>query len=170
MLNDVLRDFAPPPGSLPAAVIVVRLLGAVLLALPLGLEREMKNRPAGLRTHMLVSLAAAMFAVLASEIVASPHFSGHQVRADPLRVVEAVTSGVAFLAAGFIIFTRGHVRGVTTGAGIWLAAAIGVSTGYGYWLIAFVGMLAGGFVMIALRRAEAAFERKDDREPPLPPE
>ncbi len=160
MLQDVLNDFAAN-NHLPAAVVVVRLLGAALLAAPLGLERELRHRSAGLRTHMLVSLAAAMFAVLASEIVASPHFSGQQVRADPLRVVEAVTSGVAFLAAGFIIFTRGHVRGVTTGAGIWLAAAVGLSAGYGYWLIALTGMVVGGLIMRALRRVESALELKD---------
>lgn len=159
MIQDVLKDFSAN-GHLPTAVVVVRLLGAALMAVPLGLEREIKHRPAGLRTHMLVSLAAAMFAVLAAEIVASPRFSGHQVRADPLRVVEAVTSGVAFLAAGFIIFSRGHVRGVTTGAGIWLAAAVGLATGYGYWLIALLGMTVGAFVMIALRRVEGAFDLK----------
>ena len=159
MLEDVLKDFAGS-GQLAAAVVIARLLGAALMAVPLGLEREIKRRPAGLRTHMLVSLAAAMFAVLATEIAASPHFSGPQVRADPLRVVEAVTSGVAFLAAGFIIFARGHVRGVTTGAGIWLAAAVGLSVGYGYWLIGLVGMAVGAFVMIALRKVEGAFDLK----------
>ena len=161
MLEDVLKDFAGT-GNLPAAVVVARLMGAALMAVPLGLEREIKHRPAGLRTHMLVSLAAAMFAVLATEIVASPHFSGQQVRADPLRVVEAVTSGVAFLAAGFIIFSRGHVRGVTTGAGIWLAAAVGLAAGYGYWLIALIGMVVGAFIMIALRKVEDAFDLKND--------
>ena len=159
MIQDVLKDFSTN-GHLPAAVVVVRLLGAALMAVPLGLEREIKHRPAGLRTHMLVALAAAMFAVLATEIAASPRFSGQQVRADPLRVVQAVTSGVAFLAAGFIIFSRGHVRGVTTGAGIWLAAAVGLAAGYGYWLIALVGMIVGAFVMAALRRVEGAFDLK----------
>ena len=159
MIEDVLKDFTGN-SHLPAAVVIVRLLGAALMAVPLGLEREIKRRPAGLRTHMLVSLAAAIFAVLAAEVVASPHFSGQQVRADPLRVVEAVTSGVAFLAAGFIIFSRGHVRGVTTGAGIWLAAAVGLSAGYGYWLIALVGMIVGAFIMIALRKLEGALDLK----------
>lgn len=159
MIEDILRDFAGN-SHLPAAVVIVRLFGAALMAVPLGLEREIKHRPAGLRTHMLVALAAAMFAVLAAEIVASPRFSGQQVRADPLRVVEAVTSGVAFLAAGFIIFSRGHVRGVTTGAGIWLAAAVGLSAGYGYWLIAVIGMAVGAFIMTALRRVEGAFDLK----------
>lgn len=169
MIEEVLRDFAAN-GHLPAAIVVVRLVGAALMALPLGLEREIKHRPAGLRTHMLVSLAAAMFAVLAAEIVASPHFSAPQVRADPLRVVQAVTSGVAFLAAGFIIFNRGHVRGVTTGAGIWLAAAVGLATGYGYWLIAAMGMIVGTVILTVLRRVEGALDLKrrghDGEEPP----
>lgn len=168
MIDDILRDFHAHT-VLPPAVLVARLVGAALLAAPLGLEREVKHRPAGLRTHMIVSLAASMFAVLATEIVASPQFSGPQVRGDPLRVIEAVTSGVAFLAAGFIIFTRGHVRGVTTGAGIWLAGAIGLASGFGYWLVAVVGMLAGCFVMVVLRYAESALALKDRRPDKHPP-
>jgi len=68
--------------------------------------------------------------------------------------VEAITAGVAFLAAGFIIFKRGQVRGLTTGAGMWLAAAIGLSVGLGLWTIAALSCLLGTIVLALLRRLE----------------
>ncbi|WP_090593765.1 MgtC/SapB family protein [Pelagibacterium luteolum] len=119
---------------LSARMGVAALLGAII-----GLEREFKNRPAGLRTHMLTSLAAAVFTVMTFEIY-------HEMveldasaiaRLDPLRVIEAVTAGVAFLAAGAIIRSgAGDVKGLTTGAGMWTAGAIGVAAGAGFFSIA----------------------------------
>ena len=76
-----------------------------------------------------VCVAAATFGILTIEIVHAPMFAGdamkEMVKVDPVRVVEAVTAGVAFLAAGSILFARGEVQGLTTGAGMWLAGAIG---------------------------------------------
>jgi putative Mg2+ transporter-C (MgtC) family protein len=160
MIEAIFHDFTNH-GILPPAVAAARLIGAALLAGLIGFERELKSRPAGLRTHMLVSLASAMFAVLSTEVVASPAFTDEQVRADPLRAIEAVTAGVAFLAAGFIIFARGEVRGVTTGAGIWLAAAIGLSVGFGYWSIAFVGTIVGAIIIAALLAVEKKLDLKE---------
>ncbi len=117
-------------------VIVARLLLATLFGAAIGFEREWRNRPAGLRTHMLVCVAAATFAILTIEIMHAPMFGREESRFDPLRVVEAVTAGVAFLAAGVVIFTKGQVHGLTTGAGMWLAGAIGVASGLGLWQIA----------------------------------
>jgi putative Mg2+ transporter-C (MgtC) family protein len=79
---------------------------------------------------------------------------------DPLRVIEAVTAGVAFLAAGFIVFAKGEVKGLTTGAGIWLAAAIGLSIGFGYWMIALSATILGVVVLALLRRFESFVELK----------
>lgn len=142
-------------------VIWTRLLGATLLSGIIGFERELKDRPAGLRTHAMVSLAACTFAVLSTEITRSEIFSDSEVRIDPLRVIEAVTAGVAFLAAGFIFFAKGEVKGLTTGAGIWLAAAIGLSIGFGYWIIAFPAFLIGALVLTVLRRFEQIIHLKD---------
>lgn len=144
-------------------VIAVRMLLAVILGGILGLEREVGAHPAGLRTHMLVSLAAATFALVTVEIVTMPVFEQERVRADPIRLVEAITAGVAFLAAGFIIFKRGHVRGLTTGAGMWLAASIGLATGLGLWLIAVLACLFGTIVLAILRRLEASLILKKRR-------
>jgi len=131
----------------PFAVVAARLLLATLFGAAIGFEREWRNRPAGLRTHILVCVASATFAILTIEIVHAPTFSsttlGDAVKVDPIRVVEAVTAGVAFLAAGVVIFTKGQVHGLTTGAGMWLAGAIGVACGLGLWQIAaFSALLA----------------------------
>ena len=146
---------------LPWQVIAIRLLFAIVLGGILGFERELTDRPAGLRTHMLVSLASATFALVAVEIVSMRVFADQQVQADPVRLVEAITAGVAFLAAGFIIFKRGHVRGLTTGAGMWLAAAIGLSVGLGLWTIAVLSCLLGTIVLALLRRLEVRLSLKE---------
>ena len=117
-------------------VILSRLIGASFLGALIGWERESKSRPAGLRTHTLTALAAAVFTVITTEIVHSPLLSGEKVTVDPIRVIEAVTAGVAFLAAGTIIHARGRVQGLTTGATMWLAGAVGVACGMGYFIVA----------------------------------
>jgi putative Mg2+ transporter-C (MgtC) family protein len=131
-MEQLVEEFGHPTfTSFP--VIVARLALAALLGAAIGFEREWQARPAGLRTHMLVCIAAATFAILTIEIVHAPMFTTdamkEAVKVDPIRVVEAVTAGVAFLAAGIVIFTRGEVHGLTTGAGMWLAGAIGVAAG-----------------------------------------
>ncbi len=141
-MEDILLDFGHPT-HLPFGVIVSRLLAAALFGAAIGFEREWRSHPAGLRTHMLVSLAAAAFAILGIEIVHSSQFDGDASRLDPLRLIEAVTAGVAFLAAGSIIFAQGTVKGLTTGAGLWLAGAIGLASGLGFWQVgAFATLLA----------------------------
>ena len=135
---DLLEEFGRPTW-LPFPVIAARLLFAALLGAAIGFEREWRQRPAGLRTHILICVAAATFAVLTVEIVHAPMFGGDSTRVDPIRIVEAVTAGVAFLAAGTILFARGEVQGLTTGAGMWLAGAVGVACGLGLWQIAALG-------------------------------
>jgi putative Mg2+ transporter-C (MgtC) family protein len=134
-LGDVIADFSHTTW-LPFSVIAARLLTAAVLGAAIGFEREWRHHPAGLRTHMLVSLASASFAVLGIEILHSPQFDEDSARLDPTRMIEAITAGVAFLAAGSIVFARGKVKGLTTGAGMWLAGAIGLASGLGLWQVA----------------------------------
>lgn len=140
MTSDALRT------SLPELIVVLRLLLAIVLGGIVGFEREVRGRPAGLRTHILVSMAAATFTLITIEIYhdVSDEFS----RADPVRIVDAVTAGVAFIAAGAIIKSQGDVTGLTTGAAIWLAGAIGVACGIGFYLVA---VLAAVFGVLVLR-------------------
>lgn len=89
-----------------------------------------------MRTHILICLATAAIAILTIEITHLDVFGGQEIRIDPIRLVEATTAGVAFLAAGLIFFAKDEVHGLTTGAGMWLAGAIRLAVGLGFWQIA----------------------------------
>jgi putative Mg2+ transporter-C (MgtC) family protein len=136
----------------PLPVVALRLVGSVLLCALIGLEREQDDHPAGLRTNMLVGLAATVFALITLNMVAQ--FEGHSdtIRLDPIRLVEAVTAGVAFLAAGMIIFRRGEVQGLTTGAMMWCAASVGLAVGLGLWVIAGLTALLALIIGRVLKR------------------
>lgn len=160
-MESLVQEFGHPTyTSFP--VIVARLLLAALFGGAIGFEREWRNRPAGLRTHILVCVAAATFAILTMEIMHAPMFDKETARFDPIRVVEAVTAGVAFLAAGVVIFTKGEVHGLTTGAGMWLAGAIGVACGLGLWQVALLATVLALIVLGLLHVFEEKLDMKDD--------
>jgi len=123
--DTILREFADLPDAAMVTRVVVRLLVAALLGGILGLEREQQGKAAGLRTHMLVCLGAALFVLTAQSI--------GMTDSDLSRVIQGVVAGVGFLGAGTIIKgnSEQHVEGLTTAAGIWLTAAIGVAAGLG---------------------------------------
>lgn len=156
-MAQLVEEFGHPTYT-PFQVVAARLLLATIFGAAIGFEREWRNRPAGLRTHILVCVAAATFAILTIEIVHAPMFEKDTGRFDPIRIVEAVTAGVAFLAAGVVIFTRGEVHGLTTGAGMWLAGAIGVACGLGLWQIA----LFSTFLALVVLGSLFALESKMD--------
>ncbi len=135
------------PTWLPFSVVSARLLLAAALGAVVGMEREWRNRPAGLRTHILICLATAAIAILTIEITHVDVFAGQEIRIDPIRLVEATTAGVAFLAAGLIFFAKGEVHGLTTGAGMWLAGAIGLAVGLGFWQIALLATVLAVIVL-----------------------
>ncbi|QIE54949.1 MgtC/SapB family protein [Pikeienuella piscinae] len=142
-------EFTP---SLPWSVLFLRLIGAVVLTAIIGFEREASGKHAGLRTHMLVSLASALYCLITLDLI-SRDYPG-TVRVDPIRMVEAVTAGVAFLAAGLIVFSKGEVRGLTTGASLWLAAATGLCAGLGLWPMAVVATIVAMIIMRLLKVVE----------------
>lgn len=154
------------PTFLGFPVIAARLFFAAILGAAIGFEREWRQRPAGLRTHILICVAAATFGVLTIEIVHTSVFAREAVVVDPIRAVEAVTAGVAFLAAGTILFARGEVQGLTTGAGMWLAGAVGLSSGLGLWQIAGLGtlliLIVTGLMHTFEVRMGIAADKKDD--------
>lgn len=143
--------------------IALRLAAAALLGAAIGAEREWRSRPAGLRTHTLTALASAVFTVVMLEILNSDALVMQRVTMDPIRIIEAVTAGVAFLAAGAIIQSRGHVKGLTTGAAMWLAGAVGVACGLGYAAVGLIATVISLFVLIALSftQIKPAAEPKD---------
>ena len=117
--------------------VTVRLVVAAVLGGLLGFEREREGKPAGLRTHMLVALGAALFTI-------APLAAGMNIE-DAGRVVQGVATGVGFLGAGTILKAREQqeIHGLTTAAGIWLTAAVGISVGMGpVWIPAVAVVLA----------------------------
>lgn len=134
--------------------LLLRLFAAAGFGSIIGLEREAKARPAGLRTHMLISLAAAVFTVMALELHSQVAQLPGSAETDPLRILEAVTAGVAFLAAGTIIRGRGEVQGITTGAGMWLAGAIGLACGAGHYTVATFALVMAVLILAILRPIE----------------
>ncbi|MHA3980166.1 MgtC/SapB family protein [Halovulum sp. GXIMD14794] len=142
-----------PYSGLPLEVVVLRMFAAMILGGVIGFEREARDRPAGLRTHISISLAACLFTLIAFEMLAMPEpvDGDGRLRIDPLRLIEAVTSGVAFLAAGSIITSGGKVKGLTTGASMWLAGAIGLACGSGNLVLGAIAAVLVLIVLAALR-------------------
>ena len=123
--------------------MALRLLLAIALGAIIGYQRERAGKAAGLRTHTLISLGAALFTV-----VSIFGFSG---AVDPSRVAAGVVAGVGFIGAGVIFRGMGGtgVAGLTTAASIWTAAGVGLAAGAGMWLIAIIaGLAAVGILMI----------------------
>ena len=112
----------------------MRLVVAAGLGLAIGVERELRDREAGLRTHLLVSLGSCLFTIVSAygfhEFLTH---GGNVVRADPSRIAAQIVTGIGFLGAGAIIREGLSVRGLTTAATLWVVAAIGMAAGAGYY-------------------------------------
>lgn len=140
--------------EIPALDMFIRLLAAAGLALLLGLERELRGKAAGLRSHMLVSLGSSAFIIMGMHILFATAEGDPSARIDPTRIVEGVIGGIGFLGAGSIIQSRGSVQGITTGASIWMAGAIGVACGLGIFTLAGMVTLMALIIMGVLGRFE----------------
>lgn len=131
-------------GSMSLAEVALRLVSALVLGAVVGWNRERIGKPAGLRTHMMVSLGAATFVMLGLELVADYGNQPSQIRLDPTRVIQGVVGGIGFLGAGSIIQSRRQIEGITTAASVWVAGALGTACGVG------VILLAGLTTLLAL--------------------
>ncbi len=140
---ELQRDFADLPDGAQAIALLLRLLMAMILGGLLGYERQRIGKAAGLRTHMLVALAAAFFAVI-------PQMAG-MTSADQSRVFQGVITGIGFIGAGAILkLSEGRqVIGLTTSASIWLATAIGWAVGMRRLCLAILGTVLA-YVILAL--------------------
>ncbi|MFL9815424.1 MgtC/SapB family protein [Stutzerimonas sp. VN223-3] len=154
----VASEFSDLPDLEHAIRVSVRLLLAAVLGGVLGYEREYKGKAAGLRTHMLVSLGAALFVLVPLE--------GGMPLADVSRVMQGIITGIGFLGAGTIL--KGNsiqdVKGLTTAAGIWLTAAIGVAAGLGHEATAVLTTFFALVIFLLMPRLEqhAATASQDD--------
>ena len=138
-----------------------RLVLAAILGAAIGLERELHDHPAGMRTHLLVSLGSAMFAVISAYGYSSFFAANPTAQDNPQRIAAQIVSGIGFLGAGAIIQAGRWVRGLTTAASLWATAAIGLAVGSGEYILSLVGtfliVLSLGPLnwLIARRRGES---------------
>lgn len=130
--------------------MLFRLLLSIGLGALIGFERERKHRPAGFRTHMLVSLGAAIFALtsLSFDI-------------EPSRIAAGIVAGIGFLGAGSIIAHKGHVKGITSAATLWVVAGIGLAVGIGQYYIALISGIAV-FVILSMEKTEKKLDSQND--------
>ena len=142
------------PGSLYASLETFgRLAFAIVLGGVVGLEREQQRKPAGLRTHMLVSLGAATFMLLGLELAGDLHAPGLDLlRLDPMRLIQGIIGGIGFLGAGAIIRERGSVAGLTTAGSLWFVGALGVTAGAGRYLLGIYAAVLGLIVLQVVGR------------------
>ncbi len=150
---EFLMDFNP-------ATVVIRVLLAALAGALVGLEREFHGRAAGMRTHMMVALGAALTAMIGMFTVRELG-----IDSDPLRVGAQVISGVGFLGAGTILLRGGgsRITGLTTAAGLWTAASIGLAVGIGFYVGAFMTVFAVMLTFTLVTGVEQFMNRKRQR-------
>lgn len=139
--------------------VLIRVCIAAILGGLLGLERNIHGRPAGLRTHLLVSLGSATFTVISVQIAIAAYANGF-LNSDPSRISAQVVTGIGFLGAGVIIKDGVNVRGLTTAASLWVAAAIGMSAGAGLLLVALSITIIAIASLLFFQRIEKYY-RKD---------
>ena len=135
--------------------VVLRITVAFLLGGALGLERGLKQRPAGLRTHMLVCVGACMI-MLTNQYIYQVFGTG-----DPVRMGAQVVSGIGFLGAGTIMVTKhSQIKGLTTAAGLWATAAVGLATGIGFYEAAVMGTIVIVLTLTVLSILDSKMHKK----------
>ena len=133
--------------ELNIATIILRIFLSMCIGGILGTERGIRNRPAGFMTYVLVSVGASIF------MLTNQYINIIVPGTDPTRFGSQVISGIGFLGAGTIIVTRqNEIRGLTTAAGLWVAAALGLAVGIGFYVGAIIGILFSVFALISLKR------------------
>jgi putative Mg2+ transporter-C (MgtC) family protein len=146
--------------------VILRLGSATLAGAVLGLNRELRGKPAGLRTLALVALGSALFTLAGIGAVLE---TGKPINSDAIsRVIQGIVTGIGFLGAGVIIHdVQQHVRGLTTAATIWLSSSLGIACGLGVWKVVLVGC---GLTLVVLALLPALERLLHHRFPPPPEE
>ena len=146
---ELLSGFSTFGKPLGAQMLLLRIGAAVLIGAMIGIEREMKNRPAGMRTHVLVCLGAALIALIEQQSAAGVLSlgAGAPINVSVGRITSTVVSGVGFLGAGTIFMSEHKISGLTTAGSLWCTACIGLAVGSGFILMA---LMAGVVVLITL--------------------
>lgn len=129
-----------------------KMLLAVFLGAAIGVEREVAHKFAGMRTHALVALGSVLFTVISQTL------SGSTV--DPTRIAAQIVTGIGFLGAGMIVFDRSRIKGLTTAAGVWVAAAIGMAIGFDLYSVAVFTTFLTVLVFVVLWPIEQYFVKQ----------
>jgi putative Mg2+ transporter-C (MgtC) family protein len=140
------------PGAIPAAEMALRLGVAALLGMALGLDRELRGIPAGIRTHGLVALSAAAVTVSGLMLYAEVRAGGGD--SDPLRVVQGIFQAISFIGVGLVFVARGEVHNLTTAASLMLSAGIGIAAGAGQHALAAMAVGIGVVLLTLVRLLE----------------
>ena len=153
----VAENFLDLPETRQIAIVSVRLVTAALLGGLLGAERESVGKAAGLRTHMLVALGAALFVIAPQEARLS--------EGDLGRIIQGVAAGIGFIGAGTILklADREEIQGLTTAASVWLTAAIGIATAISPLWVPLVSATCAWIILYALGKAESRLSRSQER-------
>lgn len=156
--DTISTEFSDLPDAAMVTRVAVRMLVAAILGGLLGFEREQQGKAAGLRTHMLVSLGAALFVLIPDQLGVAA--------GDMTRVLQGLVAGIGFLGAGSIIKGKDeeHTHGLTTAAGIWLTAAIGVSAGLGRDATAVLSTVLALLILAVVPRIAALFPKPSEKE------
>ena len=139
------------PRVVPEWELYVRLVVAAGLGGAIGLERELRDQPAGFRTHTLVALGSCLFALISAFGVDALLAEGGAARSDPTRIAAQIVSGIGFLGAGAILRYGTTVRGLTTAASLWVVAAIGMAAAFGAYLLSLTTAALTLVALIGLR-------------------
>lgn len=151
--------------------IFIRIILAIIIGGLIGYEREKKRKPAGFITHTLVCLGAAVIAVIQilvsqssiAVVLQNPDLSS-VIKIDMGRMTAQVVSGVGFLGAGTIFYTKGSIRGITTAATLWVTACIGIAIGTGYFFLSITSAIFIIFIMLIMKKFEVLYiEREKQR-------
>lgn len=141
--------------SLGTGEILLRLLFAMLIGTIIGTEREYTHRPAGMRTHMLVSLGACVVMITGQLIFCQYYPLG--ASPDPARLAAQVIAGVGFLGAGTILREGSSIKGLTTAASVWTVACLGVAVGAGFYVVGLVGVVLMMITLVTFERLQKRF-------------
>ncbi|MGE4232957.1 MAG: MgtC/SapB family protein [Bacteriovoracia bacterium] len=142
-----------------AVPVGIKVIMAIVCGGLIGIERELKHKPAGIKTNILICLGSALYTIVS--ILIAQSFSDSGYRGDPSRIAAQIVSGIGFIGAGTIMQSKASVHGLTTAATIWVVAAIGVCIGAGYPFVSFVFTMTVLFTLLAIDKLEDRFIGRD---------
>ncbi|MBP5547840.1 MAG: MgtC/SapB family protein [Bacteroidales bacterium] len=145
------------------SVFTSRLVIALVCGILIGLERQLRQRSAGLTTNALVAVGACIFILISETVISNAVLSGGMVNNDNLRVLSQIVTGIGFLGAGVILRDGFTIHGLNSAATLWCSAAVGSMCGYGFWREAMIAVAVILFINWVLKTVELYIEKKEGK-------